>query len=199
MPTVPRGRDAMGQYNIFYAYDASGTRKNASWIWNTFDLLNSYHKGNLLIAPEAEADGEIFDMQERAWGFQSNAQIRRSIEEHAMNVAKEELQNLGFSNFKRTAERECYDYMCEYGESSYYVEVKGTQTPGMSVILTRNEVEHAKQFPNNSIFVIVHSVKVRRNGSSFHVSEGLTRVHSPWTLRSDTVEPIHFKWILPGT
>ena len=197
-PKIPRGTGGIGQSNVCYAYEANRALKSASWIQEVFDLVSSYHGPNLLTAPEAEADDEIFNAQEQAWGFQSNAEIRRLVEEHAMQKAKEELHNLGFGKFVRTAELECYDYTCERSGALHYVEVKGTQTAGTSVILTRNEVEHAKQHPGNSMFVIVHSIKVCPKGSSFDASGGTSRVHAPWMLNSDELEPINFRWVVPG-
>ena len=115
-----------------------------------------------------------------------------------MEKAKEELRDQGYSGITRTAERECYDYTCERNGNLYFVEVKGTQTRGASVILTRKEVEHMKLHRSNSIFVIVHSIRVRRDGSSFDVSEGTIRLDAPWILNSDQLEPISFKWAVPG-
>jgi hypothetical protein len=87
----------------------------------------------------AEAEAESFAAQERGAGFQSNPEIRRVVEEYAMDRAQEKLSGLGFSKFKDTSKRHCYDYTCNRGGTLYYVEVKGTQGSGTSVILTKNE------------------------------------------------------------
>lgn len=76
---------------------------------------------------EAAAEAESFDAQERNAGFQSNPGIRREVEEYAMDMAKEKLESLGFSDFIRTSKTECYDYICKRDGARYYIEVKGTQ------------------------------------------------------------------------
>jgi hypothetical protein len=193
-PIIPRGLGAMGQSNVCYPNDVSGTPKGAPWIKDAFDFVSNYRHQNLLTEPTAEADDEILKALERA-GFQSNAEIRGLVEERAMTEAKRELLDLGFNDFVRTAESECYDYTCRRSGTLYYVEVKGTQELGKSVILTRNEVEHAKKYPDSSIFVLVHSIRVRPNGTSFDVSEGTVRVCIPWLLDSEELKPICFSWV----
>src|SRR5207253_2449923 len=94
-------------------------------------------------AVNGEADS--FHAQERAAGFQSDSTIREVVEKYAMKKAEEELSNLGFRSFDNTSDKKCYDYTCKRNGTLYYVEVKGTQGAGTSVILTKNEVEHSTQ------------------------------------------------------
>ncbi len=148
------------------------------------------------IFSEAKAEAESFDAQEREAGFQSNPKIRRVVEDYAMALAKEELSSaeFKFSNFNNTSGQKCYDYTCERSGSLYYVEVKGTQGAGTSVILTKNEVEHWKQHQQHSIAVIVHDIKLLPEGNSFHPSGGVSRVCLPWVLESAALTPIQYKW-----
>jgi len=97
------------------------------------------------ILREGEAEAESFGAQERAAGFQSNPEIRGVVEKYAMAKAEESLRRRGFTDFTDTSKRKCYDYTCGRGGILYYVEVKGTQGSGESVILTKNEVKHWKE------------------------------------------------------
>lgn len=76
--------------------------------------------------------------------------------------------------------------------------MKGTQGGGKSVILTKNEVAHAKKHQQHSVAVIVHNVNVGSEGGSFHASGGALRVCLPWVVESAALEPIQYKWTLSG-
>lgn len=142
---------------------------------------------------EADAEAASFDAQERNAGFQSNTAIRLAVEKWAMDKAKMKLSVLGFSNFEDTSKRECYDYTCEQDGHLYYVEVKGTQGNGASVILTGNEIKHGKAHHPYSIAVIVHSVVVDSDGRA---SGGVPCVYLPWILESAVLTPIQYKWTI---
>jgi hypothetical protein len=149
---------------------------------------------------EAEAEAESFYAQERTAGFQPDSEIRTVVEEYAMKGAKEKLSGpeFGFSDFKDTSKAECYDYTCRRDGRLHYVEVKGTQGSGASVILTKNEVEHWKKHPKNSIAVIVHDVKVGLEGGACRASGGTSCVCLPWVLEPAALEPIQYTWSVPG-
>jgi len=206
MPTIPRGRGGTGESNVCYALKKDGAPKISPWIEGALDAIGGYHGPNLL-TPEADAEAESFDVQERAAGFEPNPEIRRIVEDYAMKRAKAELRNLGFNNFTPTAAYKCYDYTCERGGKRYYVEVKGTRGAGASVILTKNEVHHWKKNQETSIAVIVHDVKLAPDGEA---SGGTPRVCLPWTLEPaaldmldvsaavGVLEAIQYKWTVPG-
>ena len=80
---------------------------------------------------ESKAEAESFKTQERELGFQVNPEIRRVVEVYAMQVAKETLrgEKYNFTDFDDTSASESYDYTCQGGGNTYYVEVKGTQGP----------------------------------------------------------------------
>jgi hypothetical protein len=93
-----------------------------------------------------------------------------------MGRAREELEARGYKAFINTSANQPYDYECKKGGKHYFVEVKGTQGPGESVILTRNEVNHWKKHQNQSIAVIVHGVELDLARKS--ASGGTARVAS---------------------
>jgi hypothetical protein len=181
-------------------FNGRKTLKSGTEIYGT-DISRSLTPGATIVVEasqprlaETDAEFESFDAQERAAGFQSDPQIRRTIEKYAMDVAKDKLSGLGFSNFKNTSAQECYDYTCERDGSLYYVEVKGTQGSGAAVILTKNEVKHGRKYPRHSVAVIVYRVKLEGEPGSLHASGGTSRVCLPWILESVALEPIQYKW-----
>jgi hypothetical protein len=194
LPPVPRS-GGIGQSNVCYIYDRHGVRKRASWIGEVITFVDKYRKENLLKDPQAEtisADSAII-AQERAAGFQSNTAIREAIEKHSMTKARKYLAGKGYSEFKNTAKYECYDYTCEKNDAIHFVEVKGTQTPGTSIILTRNEVKHITTDPSASVLVLVHSINVKGT-NPIRVSGGNIIVRESWKLNERELVPMHYMW-----
>ena len=143
---------------------------------------------------EADAEADSFDAQERAAGFQPNTEIRQLVEKHAMKLAEEELRSMSFKNFQDTSDHECYDLICKQGRSLYFVEVKGTQGSGVAVIMTANEVEHARRYPAQSIAVVVHHIKVMQINGALKATGGKVRVCLPWVIEPKSLKPLQYKW-----
>jgi hypothetical protein len=191
LPPIPRGTGGMGEFNVCYILN-----KSSPWIQEALGFIRNYRGPNLLNA-EAEAEAESFDAQERAAGFQSNPKIRAAVEKYSMDKAKQELIRMGFSDIDNTSQRECYDYTCSRGgPDRYYVEVKGTQGSGKSVILTKNEVAHWRKHKQHSIAVIVRDIKV--DPKSFRASRGTSHVCRPWSIESAALEPSQYTWTVSG-
>ena len=90
--------------------------------------------------------------QGRGQGFQLDQEVKVAVEALAMNMATE------FYGKAWTVEdvhgSESYDLICRRGDEVKHVEVKGTTTDGAEVILTPNEVRHAREHPRTALFVL---------------------------------------------
>jgi hypothetical protein len=188
-------KGGFGQSNVCYPYGSSGKLKASRWMENVISYVLNYDKENLMKNPNAEneSDEVAAISQEQAAGFQSNPAIRKEIEEFAMIKARAALGAKGYRNFKNTATLHPYDYTCEQGNKTFYVEVKGTQTPGKTVILTKGEVNHVNNNKGACILVLVHSVLVLGTKNP-RVSGGATEVRESWTLRHEDLSPIQYVW-----
>ncbi len=133
--------------------------------------------------------------QERAAGFQSDPKIRRAIEKYAMKKAQKELETQGYEGFEDTSSYECYDYRCQKQGQRHYVEVKGLQNNPASVNVTYAEVEHAKEWPNNSILVLVHSIRLVRT-NPIKLGNGRVVVRKKWQPQERDLKPISYFWTL---
>jgi len=133
--------------------------------------------------------------QERSAGFQSDPAIRRAIEKYAMKKARKVLEAKGYDGFEETASYECYDYRCRIHGALRYVEVKGTQTDGVSVNLTHNEVEQARDHPNDSNFVLVHSIKLIKAGR-LQLRNGTSRIREGWVPHMRDLKPLTYRWMV---
>jgi hypothetical protein len=190
-------KGGFGQSNVCYAYENNGKRKFAPWIDDTVSYVLSYRKENLLTNKIADNESEeaATMSQEQAAGFQSNPAIRRAVEKYAMSKAHAALAAMGYTNLTDTSKLRPYDFTCERHGKTFYAEVKGTQTTGTALILTRGEVEHINSHPDDCILVLVHSVSVSVKET---VSGGKIRVTQSWKLHPDDLRPVQYIWKLGG-
>lgn len=145
-PMIPQQqKGCFGQCNLRYCNIRGGARLEP-WMQRALRLVRDYRGRNLLTeASDADLDEQsAFDAQEKGQGFQSNVAIRLAIESYAMIRAKSELKKLRFTHFEDKHKTASYDYKCSRGGETFYVEVKGTQTEGDSVVITRKEFEHIR-------------------------------------------------------
>ena len=87
-----------------------------------------------------------------------------------------------------------FDLLCREGDRELRVEVKGTTSLGLSVLLTRNEVRHAQE--NNgcvALFVVANIV-----ASASGCTGGTIHVFEPWDIQDDDLEPVAFECRLHG-
>lgn len=102
----------------------------------------------------------------RGQGFSPllTANDRKAIELQAMQIATAHFEDIGFVVEDVSAKRP-YDLRCRRGPEHVDVEVKGTVSAGESVLLTPNEVEHARAaFPNTAL-AVVRDIALHDDGS----------------------------------
>lgn len=186
-------KGGFGQKNVCYLYRNNGKNKNAVWMKRAIEYILNYDKTNLLTAPDAEVNSEeaATAAQEQAAGFQSDSRIRKAIELHAMNEAQKALEKRGFSKFDNTSATRPYDFTCWRKEKPFFVEVKGTQTQGKTVILTKNEVKHVKSNPESCLLVVVHSVKLTGKKVA---TAGTPVVTEKWDLTQGELTATQYLW-----
>jgi hypothetical protein len=136
---------------------------------------------------EKKAEEEI----ERAAGFQSNPKIRRAVELHAMEVVRTSFENKGYQVTDVSSGRP-YDFLCTKGSVTKYVEVKGTQTGGHTVILTAGEVNFIRRNSPNCVLCVVHGIQVGRSAPT--ASKGRIRTDDPFDLSIGMLNPISFMY-----
>src|ERR1700685_1593961 len=190
-------KGGFGQSNICYGYEKDGILKSARWINDAVSYALNYGKENLLKNRIADNESEeaATMSQEQAAGFQSNPAIRRAVEKFAMSKAHSALVAMGYTNLTDTSKLRPYDFTCEKDGKTFYAEVKGTQTTGAALILTRGEVEHINGHPDDCILVLVHSVTVSVKET---VSGGEVRITESWILHPDDLRPVQYIWKASG-
>ena len=87
----------------------------------------------------------------------------------------------GYATYDVSNQRKIgYDIKCEKPGSTRYVEVKGTQTDGWCVFVTKNEVEKAKSEPRDLFIVknIQHRYDIEEH--EYRCEGGEVKIISPW-------------------
>jgi hypothetical protein len=81
------------------------------------------------------------------------------------------------------------------GPSTLYLEAKGTEGAGTSVLVTPGEVDHARKHPGQCMLGITSGIRLQADGSIDEASGDL-RVHD-WNPDVGTLEPTGYEWSPP--
>ena len=150
--------------------------------------------------PETAADLEIDLWRQRrepelsGQGLQMEAEIRRMIEDAAQERLMIHYRDLGWSVTDTRLNRP-YDAVAVRGTEQIYLEAKGTQTAGQSVIVTRNEVEHARKNPGQCFIGIWSGMRLTEGGVDPAAG---TFVVLPFSPADQDLSPRDYDWTLPG-
>lgn len=193
-----------GQSNSFYVYDKNKKLKDLfdvknKWISQAIDYVNTY-TGPFIKSDQERAEQNAYNGQFRTnsngAGFQSNALIRVAVEKYAMQRAEQALTEKGYDvrttheNGQNICGNSPFDMKAYKDGKEYFVEVKGTQSDGSSVILTYNEVQLHTNPDNRVILCVVHSVKV--DDEKINHKSGEIIIHDPWVLDTNKLKEISY-------
>jgi hypothetical protein len=130
-------------------------------------------------------------------GFVLDSKVRQALEGYAMDAAKRHYKGLGYrwEDLSKTCP---YDLRCSKGNDVVYVEVKGTQTDGVEIILTPGEVEFARRHKGQMALFILHSIHVAAGEGGPVLSGGERYLIQPWDVDLGTLKPVSFKYEVPS-
>ena len=77
--------------------------------------------------------------------------------------------------------------------------MKGTTTDGAEVILTRNEVRHAREYPYTALFVVSNITVERAEDGTVTATGGNQHCYDPWRLGDGTLTPLGFRYQVAPT
>lgn len=128
--------------------------------------------------------------------FSINADMRRAIEQYAMQKAKAFYEEQGWI-VSDVSSTHPYDLLCQAdtGEE-LYVEVKGTTSDGTQILLTANEVRHAHDhYPKVALFILS---RIQVDPTSIEKPQaGEMQMLEPWDINEGTLSPLAFTYNLP--
>ncbi len=131
----------------------------------------------------------------RGQGFQLDQQMKVAVEALAMNMAAEFYSNDW--DVEDVHGTESYDLVCRRGDEVKHVEVKGTTTDGAEVILTPNEVRHAREHLYTALFVVSNITVERAEDGTVIATGGKHHLYDPWRLDDGTLMPLGFRYQVP--
>jgi len=128
-----------------------------------------------------------------------NAAGRKAVELLAMSAAAAHFRRAGWRVDASVHTHQPYDLRCTRpGRPELHVEVKGTTTSGARVLLTRNEVAHARAtYPDVALFVLAGITLGPR--PEYAASGGRATVLHPWRLDDAGLEALGFEYTLPAS
>ncbi|MDP3009415.1 MAG: DUF3883 domain-containing protein [Methylococcales bacterium] len=186
-----------GQANSFYVLDAKGNSKNLNiqnnaWITNLLEYVGSYD-GSKISSQEDEIQEDMLTAQYSSGGqgFQSDVETRLMIESYSTEICKNHYLAEGYTVEDVSANRP-YDFMITKDNESRFVEVKGTQTTGDTIILTKNEVELSRTQGDKMLLFMVHSIVM--NKKTVKKGSGIISIIKPWQVKNDRLTPISFTY-----
>ena len=89
-----------------------------------------------------------------------------------------------------------YDLKATKENVELHVEVKGKSDTGEKVIVSRNEVKHSKKNAQNSVFILVHSIKANLTAKGYKASGGKLVVKNPWALDDNDLDPYTYEYFV---
>ena len=131
----------------------------------------------------------------RGQGFQLDQQVKVAVEALAMNMATEFYSKAWI--VEDVHGTESYDLICSRRDEVKHVEVKGTTTDGAEVILTPNEVKHAREHPYTALFVVSNITVKRADDGTVIATGGKHHLYDPWRLDDGTLTPLGFRYRVP--
>ena len=146
---------------------------------------------------EAERIIEEYTGKKRSGqGFSINADMRRAIEQYAMQKAKAFYEERGWKVFD-VSTTHSYDLLCKGDDGEeLHVEVKGTISDGTQILLTANEVRHARDhYPKVALFILS---RIQVDPTSIENPQGgEIQILEPWKVDELALSPLAFAYNFP--
>jgi hypothetical protein len=128
-------------------------------------------------------------------GFHLDQDVKVAVEVRAMNAATEFYrEDWDVEDVHGT---ESYDLVCRRHGEVKHVEVKGTTTDGTEVILTPNEVRHAREYPHTALFILSNITIERAHDGTVTAAGGDQHLFDPWPIDDGTLMPLGFRYRVP--
>ncbi|MFJ4501281.1 protein NO VEIN domain-containing protein [Streptomyces sp. NPDC088864] len=129
-------------------------------------------------------------------GFALTAAERDAIEAHSVRMATEHFKAQGWT-VKDVGAKESFDLLLKKEGRRLHVEVKGTTSAGLEVILTRAEVEKQRTYYPDNALVVVHSIELDRTGAEPVTAGGVLHCTSPWVVAEEDLTVISYAYRTP--
>ncbi|WP_426997096.1 DUF3883 domain-containing protein [Pseudarthrobacter sp. N5] len=159
-------------------------------------------RNSISYGPDPEMAGVVDADLPEAWdlpgpggqGLQMDAEVRRAIENAAQDRLMRYYRDLGWT-VTDTRQNRPYDAEAVRGAERIYLEAKGTQSRGDSVIVTRNEVDHARRYPGLCLMGVWSGMRLVDGEVDPETGDFRIVDFNP---EDRQLRPRDFDWTLPG-
>jgi hypothetical protein len=118
-------------------------------------------------------------------GWRVSAEERRALELYAVSAATSYFVSEGY-DVKNVGGSKSWDLECTKGQKKLRVEVKGTTGNGSEVLLTVNEVDHAKNARVELALYVLAGIKLGKGRGGKPVCRGgRGTAYWPWRINAD--------------
>ncbi|MGW4116062.1 MrcB family domain-containing protein [Actinosynnema sp. NPDC004786] len=126
-------------------------------------------------------------------GFRPDHAERVAIERHAVARATRHLEDQGYT-VRDVGAFQSYDLHATRPGEQLYVEVKGTTSAGVEVVLTPNEVRLNAEHHPHTMLIVVSDIALDRNTAPPQASGGRMRVVHPWAVADADLTPLSYRY-----
>ena len=134
-------------------------------------------------------------VRQRYAGFCADPVLKKAIEMQAVSQAKSHYESNGYTVEDVGAYRS-YDLHAVRGDVVRHVEVKGSQGNVEKILLTRNEVTHAKEYDSTDLVVVAEIPWERQLDGSVDTQDGYMDVHPDWRPSPENLKPLSYEYFL---
>lgn len=127
--------------------------------------------------------------------YLSDTKLRQGIEQHSVGLARRWYERRGATGVLELGKP--YDLELTLQQQVRHVEVKGSSLPDISsVLLTKNEVAHARSYAATDL-VVVDSIEFERRGEEFIFGGGELRRWENWAPDDADITGLQYQYQLP--
>ena len=126
-------------------------------------------------------------------GYESDPEIRKLVETYAMSLATTHYER----SSRVTVVGKPYDLDCRSASEHFRVEVKGTRGDGAAVIVTRNEVRHARSGGYRVELFLVSRIEVVGAVGERAAKGGAVSILDRWIPEDGDLEPLQYSYRVP--
>ncbi|EFC84211.1 protein NO VEIN domain-containing protein [Parafrankia sp. EUN1f] len=123
-----------------------------------------------------------------------DSRLTAAVEAHAVETARQLLIDEGWTKIEIVGKP--YDLSCERDGTILHVEVKGSTGAATTVFLTRNEVQHARDFQPTWL-IVVSDIVVDRSESPYKASGGRVHVYKDWEPAPEDLRATQYEYAIP--
>lgn len=126
-------------------------------------------------------------------GFGLTKPQQDAVEDHAIAIARQQLESAGW-HVDYVGDKATWDLEVKRGDEKLFVEVKGTTSPGATVILTGAQVRKYQALHPLTAIIVVHDIALDRASDPPVVSGGEASTITPWVIDPDDLDAISWTY-----